>query len=196
MKKLAFLLALFAPMFLHGAQQPMLYSSPVVIASDQSAIPVTTSGNSAVNVAQVAGTAVDVNSGNKSAGTLRVVIATDQPTNTNPLAVTSTPTSTAPTTAATYVEGTRAPASLATPEALTTTNLVHSVIIRAGRTARVANTSSVWVGTTSTNDAQLLELIPGATLTITAPPGKYIDLSTIYVDAVTLTDGVIYVATK
>lgn len=40
------------------------------------------------NVTQLAGTAVDVNSGNKSAGTLRVVIATDQPQLTNKLLVT------------------------------------------------------------------------------------------------------------
>lgn len=133
----------------YAAQQPMLYSSPVVIASDQSAIPVT-----------------------------------------------SAPSSTAPTVAATVLEGTRAPAATTTPEALTTTNLVHSVLIRAGRTARVANTGSVWIGVTSTNDTQLIELVPGATITFTAPPGKYIDLATIYVDAVTLTDGVVYVATK
>lgn len=40
---------------------------------------VTPDANSAVNVAQVAGTTTDTNSGNKSAGTQRIVIATDQP---------------------------------------------------------------------------------------------------------------------
>lgn len=44
--------------------------------------------NWTVNNAQVAGTAIDVNSGNKSAGTMRVVIATDQPALTNKLLVT------------------------------------------------------------------------------------------------------------
>lgn len=43
--------------------------------------------NQSVNAAQVNGNATDTNSGNKSAGTLRVVIATDQPTNTNALNV-------------------------------------------------------------------------------------------------------------
>lgn len=43
--------------------------------------------NQTVNNAQVAGTAVDVNSGNKSAGTQRVILATDQPQLTNPLKV-------------------------------------------------------------------------------------------------------------
>jgi hypothetical protein len=50
--------------------------------------PVSISGNQAVNVAQLAGTTTDTNSGNKSAGTLRVVLATDQPALTNKLLVT------------------------------------------------------------------------------------------------------------
>jgi len=51
---------------------------------------VTTSppANASTNVAQVGGTATDTNSGNKSAGTLRVVLATDQPQLTNKLLVT------------------------------------------------------------------------------------------------------------
>lgn len=44
--------------------------------------------NQSVNVAQLAGTTTDTNSGNKSAGTLRVVLATDQPQLTNKLLVT------------------------------------------------------------------------------------------------------------
>jgi len=41
------------------------------------------SGPWSENITQLAGTAIDVNSGNKSAGTLRVVLATDQPTMAN-----------------------------------------------------------------------------------------------------------------
>ncbi len=54
---------------------------------------VTTSppSNASTNVAQLAGTTTDTNSGNKSAGTLRVVLATDQPALTNPLKTTQTP---------------------------------------------------------------------------------------------------------
>ncbi len=48
---------------------------------------VSITSNSAVNVAQVAGTTTDVNSGSKSAGTQRIVIATDQPQLTNALKV-------------------------------------------------------------------------------------------------------------
>lgn len=51
---------------------------------------VTTSppANASTNVAQLAGTTTDTNSGVKSAGTLRVVLATDQPALTNKLLVT------------------------------------------------------------------------------------------------------------
>ena len=51
------------------------------------AVQATISGNQAVNVAQVAGTTTDTNSGNKSAGTQRVVLATDQPALTNSMPV-------------------------------------------------------------------------------------------------------------
>lgn len=49
---------------------------------------VTPDANSSVNQTQWNGTTVDTNSGTKSAGTLRVVIATDQPALTNKLLVT------------------------------------------------------------------------------------------------------------
>ncbi len=48
----------------------------------------TTGGSSTVNITGIAGTTPDVNSGLKSAGTLRVVLATDQPALTNKLLVT------------------------------------------------------------------------------------------------------------
>lgn len=67
-------------------------SIPVTLASDQDALPVTDnggsltvdgtvalSGTSDVNLAQVAGTTTAVNTGNASAGTQRVVLASDQP---------------------------------------------------------------------------------------------------------------------
>lgn len=63
-----------------NGQAVMASSQPVVIASNQSAVP--------MNFAQLVGTATDVNSGLKSAGTIRVVIATDQPALTNKLLVT------------------------------------------------------------------------------------------------------------
>lgn len=60
-------------------QTTMAASLPVAIASNQ--------GNVPINNAQVSGTAIDTNSGTKSAGTQRVVLATDQPTLTNPINV-------------------------------------------------------------------------------------------------------------
>lgn len=67
----------------------------VTIASDNTAFTVNAAqsgswslaANQSVNVAQLAGTATSVNSGNKDAGTLRVVLATDQPALTNSLLV-------------------------------------------------------------------------------------------------------------
>lgn len=56
----------------------------LLVTPDSVALP----ANQSVNVAQLAGTATSVNSGNKDAGTLRVVIATDQPALTNKFLVT------------------------------------------------------------------------------------------------------------
>jgi hypothetical protein len=53
----------------------------LLVTPDSVALP----ANQSVNVAQLAGTTTDTNSGNKSAGTLRTVIATDQPNLTTPL---------------------------------------------------------------------------------------------------------------
>lgn len=56
----------------------------LLVTPDSVALP----ANQSVNVNQLAGTTTDTNSGNKSAGTLRVVLATDQPALTNKLLVT------------------------------------------------------------------------------------------------------------
>lgn len=58
-------------------QKAMAASAPVVIASDQSSIPVSISGTNSVNVAQIAGTTTAVNNGTADAGTQRVAIASD-----------------------------------------------------------------------------------------------------------------------
>jgi len=60
-------------------------------ASSSNPVPVSIAGSSAsstVDFTKLNGTATDTNSGNKSAGTLRVVLATDQPALTNKLLVT------------------------------------------------------------------------------------------------------------
>lgn len=56
----------------------------LLVTPDSVALP----ANQSTNVAQLAGTTTDTNSGTKSAGTLRVVLATDQPALTNKLLVT------------------------------------------------------------------------------------------------------------
>jgi len=69
-----------------GAANPMPISDNGGSVTVDGTVSITS--NSSVNVAQVAGTTTDTNSGNKSAGTIRVVLATDQPQLTNKLLVT------------------------------------------------------------------------------------------------------------
>lgn len=105
-----------------------------------------------------------------------------------------------PTTKATFVQGSKLPASAGTPERLAAVGTyVSSVTLIAQRLARVPNTGSVWIGSTSGNDTQLVELTPGSVgnpngsaYSFTAPPGRVIDLGDIYVDSVTTGDGVTY----
>lgn len=66
-----------------ATDQPQL-TNKLLVTPDSVALP----ANQSVNLNQVVGTAADVNSGTKSAGTLRVVLATDQPALTNKLLVT------------------------------------------------------------------------------------------------------------
>lgn len=66
-----------------ATDQPAL-TNKLLVTPDSVALP----ANQSVNAAQLAGTATSVNSGTKDAGTLRVVIATDQPALTNKLLVT------------------------------------------------------------------------------------------------------------
>lgn len=104
---------------------------------------------------------------------------------------TITPSTPGVATKAAFVRALKAPASVAVPEALAAAGTyVSTVTIWAQRAARVANTSSVFIDSVSANDTQLIELIPGSFITLTAPPNKYIDLGEIYVDSVTLGDGV------
>lgn len=68
--------------------QPTLIQVTTPLPAGSNVIGGVTLSNGSVNVNQLAGTTTDTNSGNKSAGTLRVVIATDQPQLTNKLLVT------------------------------------------------------------------------------------------------------------
>src|SRR5262249_8023014 len=66
-----------------ATDQPQL-TNRLLVTPDSVALP----AHQSVNVDQWNGTTTDTNSGNKSAGTLRVVLATDQPQLTNKLLVT------------------------------------------------------------------------------------------------------------
>jgi hypothetical protein len=73
-----------------GHADPVTYSGKVVNANVVNQPTVTAnagSGTFGTNTAQVGGTAIDTNSGNKSAGTQRVILATDQPQLTNALKI-------------------------------------------------------------------------------------------------------------
>lgn len=114
----------------------------------------------------------------------------------NPLPVTATIAPPAPgvATKATFVRGLKAPAAIGAPEAIAAAGTyVSSVKIYGLRDARVQNVDSVYVDATAANDAQLIELTPGAFIEFVAPAGKVIDLGDLYVDAKTFTDGVFFI---
>lgn len=92
----------------------------------------------------------------------------------------------------TQASGVKTVSATGTPEALVgTTTLVKSVFLQAGR-SRANNTSTVWLGTSSTNDAQPIELTPGSAIVLSAPPGGVVDLNGIFIDVTTANDGVRY----
>lgn len=125
-------------------QEPMATSFPVVIASDQSAIPVTVS--------------------------------------------------TLPAATTVPVQVTKTVAASGTPEALAADGTFFLTATLIGkRSARVNNTSSVFLGIGSGNDTQALEISPGEVVQITASDGQRYDLNDWYLDVVTNADGVIII---
>ena len=93
------------------------------------------------------------------------------------------------------VFGSKVPASIATPEALSAVPLVcSSVVISAGR-GRAVNTGTVYLGSSDANDSQFFPLAPGASVQLFAGDDEMLDLSTIFVDSATATDGVQFIAT-
>jgi hypothetical protein len=85
-----------APTYTTAQTSPLSLTTAGAMRTDGSGVTQPVSGtvtttppaNASTNIAQVAGTTADTNSGAKSAGTLRVVLATDQPQLTNKLLVT------------------------------------------------------------------------------------------------------------
>lgn len=148
-------------------------AQPVTISSGNSNA--TIQANATVNLNLLAGTAIDANSGTKSAGTLRVVIATDQPQLTNKLLVTADPITFASAQAVTissgnsnvsnFPQGATAAAvpanaeyagyrgTTAYPTAVSDGNLVAGMADKAGRQVVVVNTPRDLVGTATLSSA-------------------------------------------
>jgi hypothetical protein len=84
-------------------------------------------------------------------------------------------------------------AATGTPERLAAaTTLCTSVVLQGYKAQGTINTGNVYVGQGSADAAQQILLAAGASLSITAPPGKFIDLNLIYLDVATAADGVGY----
>lgn len=59
------------------------------------------------------------------------------------------------------------------------------------KAARTANTGNVFLGLTSTNDAQPTAIATGAVLTLEAPTGAKLNLADLWIDVATNADGVV-----
>lgn len=82
------------------------------------------------------------------------------------------------------------PAAVGTPEPLFPTPVMASSVRLIASRGRAANTGTVFLGHLADNDTQKYPLAPGAEIEIESGEDEVLDLSQIYVDAATLTDGV------
>jgi len=83
-------------------------------------------------------------------------------------------------------------AASGTPERVSSTHIFfRSATFYGKNAARTNNTGIVWLGLTSTNDAQHIEIGPGGIWVITAPRGMVLDLYDFYLDVATNADGVL-----
>lgn len=144
------------------------------------------------NISQVGGTNVDTNSGNKSAGTQRVVLATDQPQLTNALKVdgsavtqpvsgTVTTTETVPTT---IYNGKKTVTTAGTRVTLASSQAVKSVTIKALST----NTGFIYVGDTSVASTNGFQLSAGETISM-----DIANLNTVNLDSSVSGESVTYI---
>jgi hypothetical protein len=129
----------------------------LLVTPDSVALP----ANQSVNNNQVVGTTIDVNSGNKSAGTQRVVLATDQPALTNALKVDGSAV-TQP------VQSVGNGAVLSNQQAVTATAaaLASNACRKALIKALVANSINVYVGPSGITTSTGYELGPGEAVTL------------------------------
>jgi hypothetical protein len=121
---------------------------------------------------------VDGNSGNKSAATQRVVLATDQPTMTNPQPITVN----VPTT---IYNGKKAVTTAGTRVTLASTTAVKSVTVKALST----NTGIIYVGDASVASTTGFQLLPGESVSM-----DIADLATVNLDSSVNGESVTYLA--
>lgn len=82
--------------------------------------------------------------------------------------------------------------STSSPVALTNTVIRATRVTFIGKKDnRTANTGTVYIGATSTNDQQPIEVASGATVSLNLPANTVIDLSKLYLDVATANDGVL-----
>lgn len=94
---------------------------------------------------------------------------------------------------ATYIQGFKTVTATNTPELMkATTGLVSSVVIQGYKAQGTLNTGNVYIGSSASDATDPIAIVPGGSLTIDAPPGKFIDLNTLYIDVATAADGVGY----
>ena len=100
------------------------------------------------------------------------------------------------TTSATITQGVLNVASPTVPKALANVpTLVEAVEMTPARDRSTPNTGNIWFGPLPGDGTQLRLLKPvDLPYCLSAPPGKKIDLSTIYIDVVTAGDGVVLTA--
>ncbi len=94
-----------------------------------------------------------------------------------------------------FREVTKTNADAAVPVRLVATRgqYFRSATIYGRLSARVNNSSSVWLGINSTNNTQPIEVTAGGSVVISAPVNSFLDLYDIYLDVVTAGDGVVVV---
>lgn len=88
-------------------------------------------------------------------------------------------------------------ASTSVPVRLSSNHVAFaSMTVIGNKSARVANTGTVYIGPAAGNDEQPMAITSGATITLVAPAGETIDLYNWWLDPATADDGVVLLITK
>ncbi len=83
------------------------------------------------------------------------------------------------------------------PVRLSSNHMVFTYMTVIGnKSERVANTGTVFIGPTSTNDTQALAITTGQMIAVAVPPTERQDLYNWWLDPTTANDGVIIILTK